>query len=56
MPFLYDVLNVKLQQYAKGLGISLVTGEGGGWGGEQGFQPIFLNGYLSNEKNNFADN
>ena len=70
MPFLYNVRNVKLQQYAKRLVWS--RGGGGGGGGKhcsktfsifymlnskkQGFQPIFLDMYLSNEKNTFADN
>ena len=65
MPFLYDVWNVKLQLYAKGL----VWSRGGG--GEhlnktfsifymlnskkRSFQPIFFNWYLSNEKTAFVD-
>ena len=34
MPFLYDVCNVKLQLYAKGLVWSRGGGGGGGGGGE----------------------
>ena len=63
MPFLYDVCNVKLQLYVKGLVWS--------WGGQfsktfpifyllnsknKSFQPIFFNCYLSNEKTVIADN
>ena len=65
MPFLYDVWNVKLQLYAKGL----VWSRGGGGGAlqlnflyflyveyqNQSFQPIFFNWYLSNEKTAFVD-
>ena len=57
MPFLYDVWNVKLRQYAKGL----VWSRGESTSVKLfflyvGFQPIFLNRYMSNEKNTFADN
>ena len=45
MPFLYDVLNVKLQQYAKGL----VWLRGGG-GGEH-FSKTFSIFYMLNGKN-----
>ena len=67
MPFLYDVCNVKLQLYAKGL----VWSRGGGGGGKhfsktfsifymlnsknRVFNPYF-NCYLSNEKTAFVDN
>ena len=66
MPFLYDVLNVKLQLYARGL----VWSRGGGgwstsvklflfsicWIAKTVFSIHIFNWYLSNEKNNFADN
>ena len=63
MPFLYNVLNVKLQLYAKGLVWSrrgkhlsktfsifyMLNSK------KRSFQPIFFNWYLSNEKTAFVD-
>ena len=64
MPFLYDVCNVKLQLYAKGL----VWSRGGKHFSKtfsifymlnsknRVFYPYFFNCYLSNEKTAFVDN
>ena len=50
MPFLYDVCNVKLKLYAKGLVWSRGGGGGGGGGGEH-FSKTFSIFYMLNSKN-----
>ena len=51
MPFLYDVLNVKPQLYAKGL----VRSRGGGGGGGKHFSKTFSISYMLNSKNSVFD-
>ena len=51
MPFLYDVLNVKPQLYAKGL----VWSRGGGGGGESTSVKLFSISYVLNSKNSVFD-